>query len=218
MKAIVFDFAGVLFHWQPRRLLQRVLPQRAVDEPSAGHWQAQIFESYGGDWADFDRGTVQPAVLVQRIAERTGLTPAEVQRVVDAVPHALQPQADTVALLKRLHATGHTLFFLSNMPAPYARHLQASHDFLALFSDGVFSCDVGHNKPEPAIYDIAARRFERAPQDLIFIDDHEPNVLQARASGWRSLHFQGAAQAEAGLRREGWTQDFERCPGEQRQP
>ena len=32
---IVFDWAGVLFHWQPRQLLRRTLPQHAVDEASA---------------------------------------------------------------------------------------------------------------------------------------------------------------------------------------
>ena len=41
------------------------LPQRATDEASAAHWVAQVFQGYGGDWGDFDRGTVTPADLVQ---------------------------------------------------------------------------------------------------------------------------------------------------------
>ena len=77
---------------------------RIASEADARHWMGQIFQSYGGDWGDFDRGTVEPAALVQRIARRTGLSEAEVQRVVDAVPHELQPQPATVALLRQLHA------------------------------------------------------------------------------------------------------------------
>jgi len=203
MTRLVFDFGGVLFRWQPERLLREVLPRHATDEVSARHWARQIFQSYGGDWGDFDRGTVQPPVLVQRISQRTGLSEAEVQGVVDAVPHELQPQPDTVALLRRLHGAGHALFYLSNMPAPYADFLLATHDFLALFSDGVFSGRVHHNKPEPAIFELAAQRFGHPPGDLLFLDDHEPNVTAAQALGWQALHFTGAAQAEDQLRQLG---------------
>ena len=115
---VVFDFAGVLFSWQPQRLLQQILPRHATDEASATHWVAQIFEGYTGDWADFDRGSVEPDALVQRIARRTGLALAEVRAVVDAVPLSFQPLPGTVALLQRLHAMGQPLYFLSNMPAP----------------------------------------------------------------------------------------------------
>ena len=203
MTAIVFDFGGVLFRWQPERLLREVLPDRVKSQADARHWMAQIFQSYGGDWGDFDRGTVEVPALVQRIAQRTGLAEAEVQRVVDAVPHELQPQAETVALLRRLHAAGHPLFYLSNMPAPYADHLQAAHDFMALFGDGVFSARVHHNKPERAIFEVAAQRFGRAPGDLLFIDDHEPNILAARELGWRGIHFVGIEQTTEALREHG---------------
>ena len=87
----VFDFGRVLFNWQPEALLRQTLPARVVDEASAAHWVAQVFQSYGGDWGEFDRGTVEPTDLVQRISQRTGLAPSEVQAVVDAVPAALTP-------------------------------------------------------------------------------------------------------------------------------
>lgn len=203
MSAVVFDFGGVLFRWQPERLLREVLPRQATDDASARHWVDQIFQNYGGDWGDFDRGTVEPPALVRRIAQRTGLAEADVQRVVDAVPHELQPQPATVALLRRLHAAGRPLFYLSNMPAPYADLLQARNEFLNLFSDGVFSARVHHNKPEPAIFELAAARFGHAPAELLFIDDHAPNIEAARALGWRGLHFRAAGQLEAELRQLG---------------
>jgi putative hydrolase of the HAD superfamily len=203
-KKIVFDFAGVLFHWQPLEMLQRELPARAVDETSAVHWAAQIFQAYGGDWADFDRGTVAIPALVARISQRTGLAAAEVQRVVDAVPLGMHALPDSLALVQRLHAAGHTLHFLSNMPAPYAAHLEAQNPFLSLFSSGVFSARVGANKPEPAIYEIAAKQFGAAPDELVFMDDHLPNVEAALTLGWHAFHFTSAAQAQAVLVQRGW--------------
>lgn len=200
----VFDFGGVLFHWQPAQMLQRELPHVAPNAERAAHWVAQIFQSYGGDWSDFDRGTVSPGDLVQRIARRTGLSVADVQQVVAAVPRELQPLPDTVALLRRLHETGLGLYYLSNMPAPIAAHLQHTHHFVRWFRTGVFSSQVQHNKPEPAIYEIAAQRFGHPVQELVFLDDHLPNVRAAQALGWNALHFKNAAQADAELRVAGW--------------
>ncbi len=196
---LVFDFAGVLFSWQPAQMLQRELPQIAPDAERAAFWVAQIFQSYGGDWGDFDRGTVSVPDLVQRIAKRTGLSTADVQRVVDSVPRELQPVAETVALLRRLRDAGHALYYLSNMPAPYATQLEQTNEFLSWFRDGVFSARVHHNKPEPAIFDIAAQRFGHAPASLLFLDDHLPNVVAARQQGWQALHFKNAAQAAGDL-------------------
>ncbi len=201
---IVFDFAGVLFHWQPYRLVQRELPHLAGDEAAARRWAEAIFQGYGGDWAEFDRGRVEVPELVRRISARTGLSPAQVQAVVDAVPAELQPQPQTVALLGRLHAAGHRMYFLSNMPQPYAVHLERENAFIGWFVDGVFSARVHLIKPEPQIFALAARRFGVPPEQLVFIDDVAANVQAARHAGWNAVHFVDAADCEEQLRRHGW--------------
>jgi len=200
---IVFDFGAVLFHWQPVQMLQRELPHLARNDDEARLLAEQVFQSYGGDWGDFDRGIVSVPELVLRISRRSGLSAADVQTVVDAVPRELQAMPASVALLRRLHALGHALYYLSNMPAPYADHLEAQNDFFALFTDGVFSGRVHHNKPEPAVFQIAAKRFGCAPSELLFMDDHGPNVEAARALGWQAFVFVDARQAEEELSRRG---------------
>lgn len=201
---IVFDFAGVVFHWQPGALLQRLLPQHASDDASTDRLMTALFQSWGGDWAEFDRGTVEAADLVQRIARRTGLPAAEVDSVVQAIPRALQPDAATVALVHRLRARQRGVYFLSNMPAPYADHLEAAHGCDRWFDGGVFSARVQAIKPEPAIFEIAARQFQARPEELVFLDDVEKNVIAAREAGWKALQFTTAAEAEAALHRHGW--------------
>jgi putative hydrolase of the HAD superfamily len=202
---IVFDLGAVVLRWQPAALLQRLLPEQAHDAASTAHWLSQVFQAYGGDWADYDRGVVAAPDLVARIAKRTGLAPAAVQAVVEAVPHELQPIPETVALIHRLHAAGHTLHYLSNMPAPCADTLEQREAALfARFDSGVFSSRVHLIKPEPAIYTLAQQRFGAPAQELVFLDDHEPNVVGARAAGWKALRFEHALQAEAELRSAGW--------------
>lgn len=200
---VVWDFGGVLFQWRPPEMLKRELPHRATDDATAARWVAAIFQGYGGDWGDFDRGTVEVPALVDRIAARSGLAAHEVRRVVEGVPRELQPMPASLALIERLRAAGHRQFFLSNMPAPYADHLEREHGFVRSFEDGVFSARVQAVKPEPAIFELAARRFGLPPAELLFFDDHLPNVHAAREAGWHAEHFTGAGAAEAALRRHG---------------
>ena len=204
-KKIVFDWAGVLFRWHPENMLKREIPHIANTDAAAAHWRHEIFQAYGGDWGEFDRGTVAAPDLVQRIARRTGLPAADIQRVVDRVPLELQPIADTVRWLAELRGQGRTLFFLSNMPEPYAAHLEREHAFIGWFAAGIISARVHHIKPEPGIFTLAAERFGAAdPGELVFLDDHLPNVESARSLGWNAVQFFDAAQAAHELAERGW--------------
>ena len=196
---VVFDFGGVLFRWQPHEFMPRLLPHRAGSEAATQALVADFFQSYGGDWGDFDRGLVDEVRLVQRIAWRTGMEVAEVQTVIDAVPSELQPLPHTQPLIERLRAKGHRLFYLSNMPKPYAAHLEATQPLAEWFEGGVFSSRVGLLKPEPAIFQHVARSFDLVPAQTVFIDDFALNVKAARALGWQAIHFLSAAQVEAEL-------------------
>ena len=139
---IVFDFGGVLFRWQPHEFLERLIPQRTRTDADTQTLIADFFEGFAGDWGEFDRGMIEAGPLADRIAARTGLELADVRAVINVIPHELEPLRDTVALLHRLHDAGHALYYLSNMPAAYADHLEANHDFIGLFRTGVFSARV----------------------------------------------------------------------------
>jgi len=193
-RTLVFDFGGVVFRWQPEEFLPRLLPQHASDPAAAHRLAARLFEGFGGDWADFDRGRIEPAPLAERIAARTGLALSDARKVIDAIPDELQPVPKVEALLRRLQRAGHRLFFLSNMPAPYARHLESSHALFEVFENGVFSSRVGLIKPEPALFAHAADVFGCDPRTLLLIDDSRLNVDGAARAGWGGLRFENAEQ------------------------
>ncbi len=202
--AVVFDFGGVLFRWQPVAMLQREVPHLAPDTAAARDLAARFFEGYGGDWGEFDAGRIDEDECVARIARRTGLDPRDLRTVIAGVARELQPLTDSLELLQRLHACGVPLYFLSNMPAPVAAQLVAANgDTIARFADGVFSSAVGVAKPDAAIYDLAAERFGVAPERLVFFDDTAVNVDAARSRRWQALRYTTASAAAAELRRLG---------------
>ena len=179
--------------------MPRLLPAQATDEVATHTLVRAFFQLFEGDWGEFDRGSIEVDELAARIARRAGLSVNEARRVIDAVPDELVPLPASVDLLERLHAAGHALFFLSNMPEPYARILEARHAFIARFRDGVFSSRVGLVKPEPAIYEHAVARFGVNRFDTLFVDDVPRNLCAAAAFGWRGIHFRDAAQCEREL-------------------
>ena len=198
-KNIVFDFGGVLFRWHPPSLLARLWPHRVASAGVAGPVVAEFFQAYSGDWGLFDQGLIGMDETVARIAARTGWPQAEVAQVAVAVPEELQLLPDTVALIQELKQAGHRLFFLSNMPEPYADHLERSYPLAAWFEAGVFSGRVKQIKPGADIFHTAVRQFGVAAESCIFLDDSLPNVEQARALGWQAVHFTTAAEARPQL-------------------
>lgn len=196
---LVFDFAGVVFRWDPPVLLRRHLPRHCTDATGERALADAIFQGWEGDWGAFDRGEIDQQAAIARIVRRTGLPAAGVRAVVEAVPTELQPDAATVELLRRLRARGDRLFFLSNMPAPYAAHLERAHDFLAVFEQGLYSGRVGLAKPDPALFAHAEHCFGLPAAELVFFDDVTANVESARAAGWTAHRFTDAAECAAVL-------------------
>jgi len=202
---IVFDFGGVLFNWRPVELVQRFLPRQATDPVSTRALVAGVFQGFGGDWAQFDRGVLDAPELVRRIAARTGLPAREVTSLVHGVPPSLTPKADTVDMLLRLRAAGMSLHFLSNMPLPYAEHLNRTHpDLMAHFRSGLYSSHVRLIKPEAELYELARRTFAAPSDRLLLLDDIAANVYAAHAHGWKALQFIDAGHCEQALRANGW--------------
>ena len=196
---IVFDFGGVLFRWHPPTFLARVWPQRVADAQQGAVVAGEFFENYGGDWGEFDRGVIDAATVTARIAARTGWPIDEVALVVAAVPEELQLQTATVALIEDLKRAGHRLFFLSNMPEPYADYLEHSHPLAEWFEAGVFSSRVKQVKPGVEIFHLAIERFGVTAESCVFLDDHPANIATARALGWQALLFTTAVEMRAQL-------------------
>ena len=48
-------------------------------------------------------------------------------------------------------------------------------------------------KPDPRIFRLFCERFGHAPEDCVFIDDSEPNIVAARRYGMHGIHFKDSA-------------------------
>ena len=101
--------------------------------------------------------------------------------LVESISDHLAPIEATRGLLAQLHSMrpeqpALRLYYLSNMPVPFARGLEQRHAFLQWFDGGIFSGDVLHIKPDPAIYQLLQDRYALEPEQTVFIDDLQATI------------------------------------------
>ena len=200
---VVFDFGAVLFTWRPVDLMMECFPARAATRAEAGHLAYEVFGQ--AEWQAFDRGTIAMPDLVAQVARRVGLDAAVLGALIESIGERLTPMPESVAMLERLVAVRAQraaeggeplkLYYLSNMPVPYARTLERMNAFLQDFDGGIFSGDELLIKPEPAIYQCLQKRYALEPAKTVFLDDLLPNIQAAQAEGWHGIHFHNAQQA-----------------------
>ncbi|MEJ7685753.1 MAG: HAD family phosphatase [Variovorax sp.] len=190
---IVFDLGAVLLTWEPVSLVQAQFPHHAPTAEAAHALARQMF--HHEDWLGFDRGTHTLDDAIGRMALRLSMSSDQLGTALAPMGERLAPIAVTVELLDRLRARRDAgddirLYYLSNMPAPYARVLEQRHAFFRWFDGGIFSGDVQLIKPRRAIFELMAERHRLAAAETIFIDDMPANVAAAREFGWHAIHCQ----------------------------
>jgi putative hydrolase of the HAD superfamily len=195
---VVFDFGAVLFTWRPIEIVASTFPDRTATLSEARQLAHAMFSHK--DWQDYDRGLLEMDVVVDRLANRLELDHQAVQTLVHNLGDCLVPMAETITVWQSLLARRQAgdsvrgLYFLSNMPRPYARELEQKHAFLQSFDGGIFSGDVRLSKPQPGIYQLLQSRYQLEPARTVFIDDLHGNVEAAKELGWRGIHFTSAKQ------------------------
>ena len=190
---LVFDLGQVMIRWEPEALVRQFFPNRCGTDAQAQELAHACFRSPA--WSAFDAGLSDTDGVAQQLALRIKEPLPKVRAMVVDIAHALTPIAASVALLQQLHQWRRAqatsvlnLFYLSNMPEPYADHLIASHTLFSCFDGGVFSGRVKLAKPDPAIYALAESALALVPAHTVFFDDHMPNVQAATERGWLGVH------------------------------
>jgi putative hydrolase of the HAD superfamily len=200
---IVFDFGAVLVGWQPAQVVAKHFPMLATEPAKAQALGKSIFTH--ADWQAFDQGLLAPAEVAAGISTALHLPLDATQGMVNCIGDHLQQIQSTVDVFRELQAKRsqygiQKLFFLSNMPEPYARALERNYAWVSEFDGGIFSCDVKLIKPHAAIYELAEKRLNASGQDILFIDDHADNIAAAQARNWQTIHLTDAAQLPTLLR------------------
>ena len=190
---IVFDLGGVVFRWQPDRIIRHVFRNPEVQDLV----RSEIFEH--ADWVELDRGTMTLDQAIDRGASRTGLPRGKIEQLLNTVPLSLTPIEETIELIRALKASKNRLFVLSNMHAASISHLEKNHLIWDMFDGIVISSRIKRVKPETEIYEHLLSEFGLNAADTVFIDDLRENLAAASKIGIRTIRFVDAEQCRHDL-------------------
>jgi 2-haloacid dehalogenase len=199
IKAVVFDFGGVLVDWSPEYLYRKLIPND--DER---RWF--LTNVCAMDWVIRQDGGEPIAVgtdeLVARFPEHEALIRAFYERWHEMIGGLLE---GGVATFERLEAANVPIFGLTNWSAETFPWAWERFGILRRCRDVVVSGRVKLVKPDPAIFHEMFRRIEAQlpgvqPGELVFIDDNPRNAEAATALGWHGVHHTSNATTDAKLR------------------
>ena len=106
----------------------------------------------------------------------------------DYLESQLTLDADFPAVAQKLQKDYH-LALLSNDVSEWSAYLRKKYDLNQYFEEIVISGDVGLRKPDRAIYELLLRRLQCRPENSVFIDDRQKNLIPAMRAGMRTIQF-----------------------------
>ncbi|GAB4430941.1 MAG: HAD-IA family hydrolase [Anaerolineales bacterium] len=183
IRAIVFDFGGVLINWDPRNLYRRYFsdPQemeRFLSEIDFYAWNAEQDKG-----RPFAQGV---AILSAQFPQYAHLIHAYHEHWETSLNGAIP---GTIEILKTLKRQGYALFGLSNWSAETYPQVRKKYTFFDLFDHIIISGRVDMVKPHPAIFNLLLNQTGYDAPECVFIDDSPANVHAASKLGFRALHF-----------------------------
>jgi len=196
IKAIIFDFGGVLLDWNPHNLYRRFFP----DQPQAIDEFLTEINFY--EWnAQQDKGrTFAEGIRVQshKFPQHAHLIQAYFDHWEDSVSG---PIPGTVDILKKVKEKNYPLYGLSNWSIETFPLVRNKYPFFDWFDDIIISGEVGLIKPDPAIFNLLLNKTGYSATECVLIDDSRSNIDSAKKLGFVAIHFTTPDNLKSDLQR-----------------
>jgi 2-haloacid dehalogenase len=206
IKAIVFDFGGVLMDWNPHYLYRKFFgdsPEKIdhfLQEINFNDWNRRLDQG-----CPFSEGIAE---LVRKFPVYQELIQAYDERWEETLAGPIQPSVDILRELKEQanmqeREEGFSLYALTNWSAEKFTAIRHRYEFFDWFEVIVVSGEEQLLKPDPQIYQVLLQKSGREASECLFIDDSLANVTAAKEIGFDVIHFQSPNQLRMELSQRG---------------
>jgi FMN phosphatase YigB (HAD superfamily) len=197
IKNIIFDLGNVLLDldWDRTERAFRDLLREEFDEALRRYESERLFEQ-------LEIGQLTPEAFLKQMKKITR-RPLEEKAIVESWNTILVeiPPA-RLQWLQKL-SNRYAIYLLSNTNAIHIEwlhiHLQKQagmtiHDFNALFVKPYYSFEINLRKPNREIYEYVINDADLCPEETLFVDDMEENILSAQSVGLKTLYHQAGTE------------------------
>jgi putative hydrolase of the HAD superfamily len=190
IRALILDYGGVISQPQNPDNVNNILQILRQDVGDFRDIYLRERESY-----DSDRLSGREYWL--NVLRHLGLEPSD-SKVNDLIREDIKGWTrindSMIRFVEENKARLHKLAIISNMTRETLTFMNRHFQWLGLFDELVFSCEIGISKPDAKIYETCLGRLEISPRECLFVDDSEENVLGAIKSGMNVIHFKSFPQ------------------------
>jgi putative hydrolase of the HAD superfamily len=190
VRAVLLDYGEVLCFLPAPDAIARMARIFRIDP-------ASFMPIYTQSRGPYDRGDLLPEDYWHAFASQAGVTLSrdEIEKLrhwdVEMWSRTNDPM---IRWLESLRSAGVKTAILSNMPSDMVTHVRQHFPWLKHFDHQIFSADVRRIKPEPAIYEYSLKVLNVPASEILFVDDRDANLEQARSAGIRTIRFQSVNQ------------------------
>jgi 2-haloacid dehalogenase len=197
IKAVIFDFGGVLIDWNPYHLFRKVMVNDTeieifLQEIDFKTWNYEFDKGYS-----FTKGIEE---MCQKYPSRAETIRIFNDRWIETIGGIFDA---TVDLVKKVKSNGYLVFGLSNWSAEKFAMVRSRYDFFELFDDMAISGIEKAAKPDKRIFKVLLERNSLKASECLFIDDSENNILISRQLGFNGIHYQSSRQLSQELQNRG---------------
>jgi putative hydrolase of the HAD superfamily len=193
IKNIVFDLGNVLISFIPSEYLKKKNYPSNIRNTILN----DIFRSE--EWKKLDNGDITVSEAIESIALKSALKKEEVALVFNLRIDIMFPLDDNVRLLPELKKQGFRVFYLSNFHLDTFETVKNDYFFFRYFDGGVISADIKLSKPDVRIYRYILNKYSLNPEECLYIDDIEENVLTSESAGMQGFLTYGSPKFSAEL-------------------
>jgi len=184
IKAIIFDWGGVLAPSDNKIAAIRLGESYDIDEDKFKSFVTKLED----DLCDIHDDTN----FLNEVSKRFNIP---INSLIDALN--ADPPDEDFEIAKNL-SDKYEVFILSNQLKFRTDYIKKNFN-LSFFKDVFFSNEIGLKKPDKKIFEYLLKNIEYRPDECLFIDDSEENILVAQKFGFKTIHFLNLIQLKQEL-------------------
>lgn len=188
IRNIIFDLGNVLISFRPSEYFDKKNFPRELKEKIL----SDIFGST--EWLMLDNGEITTEFAIDEISKKSSLKREEIARIFNLRLDLIFPLDTNTRVLPGLKERGFKLYYLSNFPLDIFDDVRSGYYFFKYFEGGLISAEAGYSKPDKKIYEAFFEKFAVKPEECLFIDDLEANIISGQSAGMKVLFTNGSLE------------------------
>lgn len=192
IKNIIFDLGHVLVDFYPEEGMRKMgLPEEVIE-----HILDKVFAKV---WLDCDGIAYDEEETRALFKKQVPGYEKEVDLMLDHITMVTATRPYTKEWLLHLKERGYKIYILSNYGKYAFEKNSKIYDFLKYADGAVISYQIEQVKPHPPIYHYLLDKYNLKPEECVFLDDREENIVGAKACGIDGIVFESYEQASEQL-------------------